>query len=128
MGRSLTQEEKAQFEKEREEQLIEFAKRLGLPIEKVRAFRKEMQELEEKAREELIREIEADTITDEEFSQFVNEQCDRFSEELYKDEFRRIAEKHRANHSDDIITLRKELELTANSMLKSEQFNKRKER
>ena len=115
MGRDLTPEERSEFEKQRQENLKKVSALMGLPVDTIL-------EIERKGREELKAEAAADTMTDEEFAVFVDEQCSRFSEEHTKSEFRRIAADKRNNYDDEIFSLREALTRTANNMLKSEQY------
>ncbi len=67
MGRELSQKEKAKYCRLRHQQLEHSSKLIGIPIEEVWA--KEVE-----ARKELKEAARADTVSDEDFEAFVNEQ------------------------------------------------------
>ena len=118
MGRDSTPEERAEDCKRRKQTYERLSKLIGIPIDEILAT-------EAKARTELKKVSENSTISDSEFAVFVEAQCNRFSEESTKNEFRRFAVAKRKNFADDILTLEQKLTFTADAMLKSEQFNKK---
>lgn len=105
-----------QFDKKQDERLHKTADMIGIK-------KSDYLSMEKRAKEQLKQEA-ASSMTDDEFHAFVNEQCSRFSEEETKAEFRKFAEKTRMTYSDEVLSLKQDLLLTADSMLKSEEYHR----
>lgn len=120
MGRKLTEEERLFYEKRHQEMLESSAAKMGLTPE-------ELLEVEKKARAKLVYESKEDTLvlteTEEEFQSFVDDLCAKLNEEFSRRELRKSAKKRRENWTEDsTMSLREEIELTFNSLLKAEQY------
>lgn len=79
----------------------------------------------QRIRQELVDKANSDTMSEEEFFEFVDGLCEQLSEEMYRKELRRIAIKCRNERKgDSVCSLREEIELDFNSMLRAEQYYK----
>lgn len=120
MGRKLTEQERQFYEKRHHEMLEKAATGMGLTPEK-------LLEIERESREKLVGEADRDTLsltdTEEKFQSFIDNLCAKLNEEFSRRELRKLAEKRKASwHGDSILSLREEIELTFNSLLKAEQY------
>ena len=118
MGRELTAEERREFEERRAKEAPAIAAGLGLTLEKYESNRK-------RALEEAQAAARNDILTEEEFRELVDSLATQFSDEMFRSEFRRVAEKRRKKwKSGDVTSLREEIMLDFEGMKKSEEFRK----